>query len=154
MFACVVLDKKKIHVFNWYTADRNPVFSFDGHPQPIKEIDWFENDLGFTTCAADGAVFFWDLYNYSAEKKPEELKRHQDADFNVKNVAFTSVINVPGRQYQVYVVGNDKKIHSNLKIKKEGVLGETTDEQHFSVPTMVSQLVITRSAKFILAGAG
>jgi WD40 repeat protein len=132
------MEKKKIHVFNWYTADKNPVFSFDGHPQPIKEIDWFENDLGFTTCAADGAVFFWDLYNYSAEKKPEELKRHQDADFNVKNVAFTSVVNVPGRQYQVYVVGNDKKIHSNLKVKKEGVLGETTDEQHLSVPTLVS----------------
>jgi hypothetical protein len=38
----------------------------------------------------------------------------------------------------VYVVGNDKKIHSNLKVKKEGVLGETTDEQHLSVPTLVS----------------
>jgi len=44
----------------------------------------------------------------------------------VKNVKFTSVVNVPGRQYQVYVVGDDKKIHSNLKVKKE--TGEITDE--------------------------
>jgi len=67
LFACVVSERKRIHVFNWYTADKNPIFSFDGHPKEITQIDWFENDLGFTTCAADGAVFFWDLYNYSVE---------------------------------------------------------------------------------------
>lgn len=80
LFACVY-DTKKIHVYNWYTADRNPLFSFDGHPQKIKCIDWFDNDLGFSTCAEDGAVFFWDLYNYTGlgNKKPgDELTRQQD----------------------------------------------------------------------------
>jgi len=120
------MERKKIHVFNWYTADKNPLFSFDGHPTAIKEIDWFENDLGFTTCANE-AVFFWDLYNYTIEQKPnEDKKRHPDTDFNVKMVAFNSVVNVPGRQYQVYAVGNDKKIHSNLKVRRE--IGEITDE--------------------------
>jgi len=29
----------------------------------IMSIDWFPNDMGFTTCGQDGNIYFYDLYS-------------------------------------------------------------------------------------------
>ena len=86
-------------MFNWYTVDRTPSFIFDGPREIIRQLSWFENDLGFTTCAQDGNVYFWDLYNNQVEKKQEELKRRQEDELHSKGVLFTGVVNVPNRPF-------------------------------------------------------
>lgn len=48
-FACVA-NQKDIHIYNFYTSDCPPTMMFVGHVQKVRCIDWFENDLGFTTC--------------------------------------------------------------------------------------------------------
>ena len=55
----------------------------------------------------------------------------------------TSLVNIPGKQYEVYVVGNDKRIwHS--KDNKNG----------FDAGVNLSQICLTASQKFMFAGVG
>ena len=49
LFACVQNDKV-IHVYNTYTGDCSERMIFIGHMGKIMSIDWFQNDMGFTTC--------------------------------------------------------------------------------------------------------
>jgi hypothetical protein len=58
-------------------------------------------------------------------------------------VNFTSVINIPQRPFESYVVGNDRKIwHS--KDPKNG----------FDAGTVLSQVVLTSNQKALIAGSG
>jgi len=43
----------------------------------VRGIDWFEDDMGFTSCALDGNVYFYDL-----QQQKESNQRNQDKDFN------------------------------------------------------------------------
>lgn len=61
--------------------------------------------MGFTSCGMDGNVYFYDLII-----QKDTLQRLNDKDFNQKNVQMSSVVNIPGRPYEVFVVGNDKKL--------------------------------------------
>lgn len=96
---------------------------FTGHVSRVRCIDWFENDLGFTTCGNDGNVYFYDLYKPSQVKDPG--KRNTDKDFNKKDVKFSAVCNVPGKSYEIFAVGSDKLISSNITNKK----GPNTPDQ-------------------------
>ena len=49
LFACVANDKS-IHVYNFYTMELSERMQFTGHSGRIMSIDWFPNDMGFTTC--------------------------------------------------------------------------------------------------------
>lgn len=89
---------------------------FTGHVNRVRCIDWFENDLGFTTCGNDGNVYFYDLYKPGSLKDPG--KRNTDKDFNKKDVKFSAVCNVPGKSYEIYAVGSDKLISTNITSKK------------------------------------
>jgi hypothetical protein len=40
-----------------------------------------------------------------------------EKDFTQKSVAMTSVVNIPGRQHEVYCVGSDKRIWNNNQQK-------------------------------------
>jgi hypothetical protein len=44
--------------------------------------------------------------------------RNNEKDYNKKEVKFTSVVNVPGKPYEVLAVGSDKMITSNAVLKK------------------------------------
>ena len=94
LFACAA-NQKDIHVFNFYTTDCPVTMQFTGHVNRVRCIDWFENDLGFTTCGLDGNIYFYDLYKVGREKEPG--KRNTEKDYNKKEVKFTSVCNVPGK---------------------------------------------------------
>ena len=61
--------------------------------------------MGFTSCGLDGNVYFYDLIF-----QKETLQRLSEKDFNQKNVLFTSVVNIPGKPFDIYAVGSDKNI--------------------------------------------
>ena len=50
---------------------------YDEHLIKVSNINWFNNDMGFTTCGYDGNVYFYDLFNHTGEKN----KRNGEMDF-------------------------------------------------------------------------
>ena len=116
MFACVA-NTKDIHVYNFYTSDCPETLMFTGHADKVRCIEWFENDLGFTTCCMGGHIHFYDLHQHKKNLKAKG-ERDNDKDFIKKEVRFTSVVNVPGKPYEVLAVGSDKMITSNAILKK------------------------------------
>mmetsp|Transcript_20483 Transcript_20483/g.19455 ORF Transcript_20483/g.19455 Transcript_20483/m.19455 type:complete len:92 (+) Transcript_20483:1506-1781(+) len=71
----------------------------------VRCIEWFEDDMGFTSCGNDGNVQFYDLIVYK-----DLGTRLTEKDFNQKSVHMTSLVHIPGKPFEVYVVANDKKI--------------------------------------------
>ena len=102
LFACAY-GTNAIWVYNFYTEDCPQFYQCKGHVNRVRCIDWFENDTGFTSCGIDGNVYYYDLI-----VQKETLQRLNEKDFNQKNVNFTSVVNLPGRPFESFVVGNDK----------------------------------------------
>ena len=50
------------HVFHFYTAENPPNLKCLGHSgNKIMNIDWFEDDSGFSDCCNAGMVLFYDL---------------------------------------------------------------------------------------------
>ena len=147
MFACVA-NQKDIHVYNFYTSDCPPTMMFTGHVQRVRCIDWFENDLGFTTCCLGGNIYFYDLHQHQKNLKAIGV-RNNEKDYNKKEVKFTSVVNVPGKPYEVLAVGSDKMITSNAVLKR-GQKEMMPDD----LPVVISQIVITPSGKSVITGVG
>ena len=104
MFACSV-GLGTIHVFNFYTAECPQNMICKGHVHRVRSIDWFENDSGFSSCDMMGNQYFYDMQLHK-----EEGKRFVDKDFVQKGVQFTGVCNIPNKNYEVLLVGNDKNI--------------------------------------------
>ena len=76
-------------------------------------IDWFPNDMGFTSCGQDGAIYFYDLYSVKEigeRNKQHEKKRH--------GVEFSSVVNLPNHPYNFLAVGNEKTIYTETEALK------------------------------------
>lgn len=76
-----------------------------GHNGKVRCIDWWDDDMGFTSCAWDGSCYFFDLI-----KQKEDGSRLLDYDFSKKSVNFTGLCNVPKHPYNAIVVGTDRKI--------------------------------------------
>ena len=93
LFACV-FNEKNVHVYNFYTGDSPPNMQFQGHMGRIMSIDWYANDMGFTTCGQDGNIYFYDLYT-----SQDIGERNRDNEYNRREVKFSSVVNLPGREY-------------------------------------------------------
>lgn len=92
----------------------------------------------------------YDLFSYKNKAKKEATgQRITDKDINKKEVKFTSVVNVPGRPYEVVAVGSDKAFTSNAPIKKGQK--ELYPEE---LPLVLSQIQITPNGRTILAGVG
>ena len=137
LFACAY-GTNAIWVYNFYTEDCPQYYQCKGHVNRVRCIDWFENDTGFTSCGIDGNVYYYDLI-----VQKETLQRLNEKDFNQRAVSFTSVVNLPGRPFESFVVGNDKKIwHS--KDSKNG----------FDAGINISQLALTNNQKALIAGTG
>ena len=49
-------------MYDFYTAHLSERMQFVGHNGRIMCIDWFHNDMGFTTCGVDGNIYFYNLY--------------------------------------------------------------------------------------------
>ena len=97
--------EKEIYVYNFYTYECQDRMKFTGHMGKIMSIDWFQNDMGFATCGLDGNIYFYDLY--SAAGDGERNRAHEASRREVK---FTSVVNLPGKQYEFLAVGSEKTI--------------------------------------------
>jgi len=76
-------------------------------------IDWFANDMGFTTCGQDGNIYFYDLYSGQ-----DVGERNRTMDQNRRDVKFSSVVNLPGKPYQFLAVGNEKIIYTESETLK------------------------------------
>ena len=80
--------------------------------------------MGFSSCGLDGNVYFYDLIT-----QKETGQRLSDKDFNQKGVLLTSVVNIPGKPYEVYAVGSDKQIWHSKDAKNS-----------FQAGTVISQI--------------
>lgn len=109
----------------------------------MRGIDWFDDDMGFTSCGIDGNVFFYEL-----QMQKELNTRNSDKDFNVKINAnnftgFTDVCNIPGQPYEALTVGGSAQVW------------RTTDSKNSSDARInLSQVKILASGKAFFAGTG
>lgn len=126
------------YVFNFYTNENPPNFQCKGHIQKVRAIDWFDDDMGFVSAGQGGDVFFWELLNVK-----EGSTRLTEKDFTQKNVQMTGVVNIPGRQHEVYCVGSDGKIW-NTNMPKDP----------YEAGTQISQVCMTHNGKALFAGTG
>jgi len=60
MFAAAV-NLGAIHIYNFYTQECPTNMTTKGHNAKVRCIDWYEDDMGFTSCGMDGFCFFYDL---------------------------------------------------------------------------------------------
>jgi len=140
-------------VYNFYTYECTERMKFQGHMGRIMSIDWFQNDMGFTTCGQDGNIYFYDLYSGT-----DVGERNRQVDANRREVKFTSVVNMPGKQYEFLAVGNEKTIFTTSEALKS-IPRPTNDDPTPTpqLPTLshhISQLVIHHSGKILFAGVG
>ncbi len=145
---------KDILLYNFWTTDGTALMQCSGHTNRVRSIDWWDNDQGFSSCCLNGAVYFYELYGSLGLGK-----RNSEKDFMQKEVKLTSVVNVPGAPYEMFTVGSDRKISSNVKVKLDKIQagGEPNAgelDMTAKVPLMLSQLCITRSGKNLIAGVG
>ena len=153
LFACVA-QEKTIHVFNFFTGDCGERMQFQGHMARIMSIDWYGNDMGFTTCGQDGNIYFYDLYTNG----PDVGDRNRTKDKTVRDVKFSSVVNLPGHPYEFLAVGSEKTIYTEMEPLKV-VPRPTSDVPHPKpeLPELkhhISQIVIHHSGKILFAGVG
>ena len=152
LFACVA-HEKQIHVFDFYTCHLPERMMFTGHNGRIMSIDWFHNDMGFTTCGVDGNIYFYNLY-----KGNDQGVRDHERDITFKKAKFTSVVNLPGPSYNILAVGSEKTIYTETESMK--IIPRPTAEQPHPQPQLpelknhLSQLVIHHSGKILFAGVG
>jgi hypothetical protein len=66
-------------VFNFYTGESPAHYQCKGHVGKVRSIDWFEDDMGFTSCGTDGNVYYYDLI-----VQKDTGQRLTERDFNVK----------------------------------------------------------------------
>ena len=66
-----------IYIYNFYTEECPSYFQCKGHVNKVRSIDWWENDMGFTSCGMDGNVYFYDLIF-----QKETGQRLNEKDFN------------------------------------------------------------------------
>ena len=123
LFACT--QKSEIFVYNFYTGDSPPYMNFTGHLNKVQSIDWFENDLGFTSCGSDGSIYFYDNIHAIGEKNGS---RNTQKDQSRRDVKFSCVANLPSKPYQFIAVGNERTIYTeseSIKIPPRPTLDGT-----------------------------
>ena len=70
--------------------------------------------MGFSTCGADGNIYFYDLY----AQGNSDGDRNRQHEATMRDVKFTSVVNLPGRPYEFCAVGSSKIIFTNTEAIK------------------------------------
>ena len=116
-------------------------------------IDWFANDMGFTTCGETN-IYFYDLYN-----SIEIGERNRPKDRVRREVKFSSVVNLPGKDYNFIAVGNEKIIYTEtneLKTIPRHIASDGSNPvaQLPELKHHISQLVIHHTGKILFCGVG
>ena len=127
-----------IYVYNFYTGEAPTYYQCKGHVNKVRCIDWSEDDMSFTSCAMDGNSYHYDLMTYK-----DIGQRVGDRDFNQKGVMMTSVVNIPGKPGEIFVVGNDRKIWHSRDAKNA-----------FDAGTVISQICLSQNQRTLFAGCG
>jgi cilia- and flagella-associated protein 57 len=77
LFAAV--NRNDVDVYNFYTHECPESMKFSqNHNKSINCIDWFDNDMGFTSCGADGYIYFVDLYTGRLGEKRNMQHSHNE----------------------------------------------------------------------------
>ena len=117
-------------------------------------IDWFANDMSFTSCGHDGNIYFYDLYT-----SREIGERNRDNEIPRREVKYSSVVNIPSKDYSFIAVGNEKIIYTETNELKT-IPRQISNDGSNPVPQLpelkhhISQLVIHHSGKILFAGVG
>lgn len=106
---------------NFYTGDAPSSLIGKNHNGRVRGIDWFEDDMGFTTVGMDGGCYYHDLQEFK-----QTGGRVQDKDFNIKThsttfTGFNDVANIPGYPYDSICVGGSNFIYRSSDDSKHGV---------------------------------
>lgn len=142
LFAAV--NRNDVDVYNFYTHECPESMKFSqNHNKSINCIDWYDNDMGFTSCGADGYIYFVDLYTGRLGEK-----RNMQHSHNEKNAQYLSVANVPGSRYDVLAVGTDRKLTSNRPEKHE------KSTKMNDLEAYLSSIVIMKSGRCAITGVG
>ena len=108
-------------MYKFYTASIPQYFKFIGHNQPVKRIDWLDDDTGFVTCGQDATINVWKLYPAPGEVGPAwSFKLASKIQFS--SVACFSPERKPGDgegalEPFVYAAGADRSIREITKDK-------------------------------------
>ena len=78
------------HIYDFYKVECPINMQCKGHVGRIQNIEWFEDDSGFSDCCNQGFALFYDLPTWRLE-----FKRCQDDDFRVRNTQILGLTNVP-----------------------------------------------------------
>jgi len=126
---------------------------FSDHTMRVMCIDWFQNDMGFTTCGQDGSIYFYDLFTENhteARNRDKEITRRS-------GVKFSSVVNLPGKPYELLAVGSEKIIFTTTENLKAIPRTSSDPNPTPCLPALkhhISQLAIHSSGKILFAGVG
>lgn len=106
MFAAAIFPNN-VNIYYFYTYENPSYYQCKGHQQKVLGIDWYEDDMGFTSCALDGNVFFYDL------QLQKEMNTRNNAHDKKSNTlaGFRDVANIPGCPYDALVVGGSNNIY-------------------------------------------
>lgn len=133
-----------VYIYNFYTGENPTNLQCKGHQQKVRGIDWFEDDMGFTSTALDGFVFFYDL---QAWKETTQRNSDKDPTFKRPNnqtfTGFTDIVNIPGSNYDALVVGGSQMIYRTSEASNPVNAGSN-----------ISQVKILASTKAFFAGKG
>ena len=119
-------------------------------------IDWFHNDMGFSTCGQDGMIYFYELHKAEANAP----RNDRDHEFSKRDVKFSSIVNlnVTGKKNQFLAVGSEKVIFTETEDIK--VLPRSLDVNTQQTPQLpvlkhhLSQLALHHSGRIFFAGVG
>ena len=147
----IVVNEKNIHVYNFYTYECSEKMQFQDHTQRVMCIDWFHNDMGFSTCGQDGQIYFYDLYT------EENESRNRTKDARRPGAKMNSIVNLPGMPYEFLAVGTEKIIFTNTESLKAIPRTSSDPNPTPRLPDLkhhISQLAIHPSGKILFAGVG
>lgn len=143
--------EQNIYVYNFYTGDQPSIYAYEGaHTQVVRSINWFENDMTFSSTGLDGNIYFFDLMG-------EPGKRNQEKYEGRKDVKFTCLANLPNKPYEFIAVGNEKTIFTtseSIMAKVKTVNDMNPQARLPEIQHHLSQLAVHHSGKSFFAGVG
>ena len=151
----MVVNTVNIYVYNFNTYECTERMQFTAdHTMRVMCIDWFHNDMGFTTCGQDGSIYFYDLYTCTDS---QGARNHEKEITRQKGFKFSSVVNLPGKPYELLAVGSEKIIFTTTENLKAIPRTSSDPNPTPCLPVLkhhISKLAIHPSGKILFAGIG
>ncbi len=100
------------YVYNFYTLTCPSNQQCKGHTGRIQEIEWFQDDSGFSDACQGGMVYFYDM-----QMQRLEMTRCKEDDFKRKKcTGIQGITNVPGSKNRAIVASADRKLWDTADI--------------------------------------